>query len=205
MRMLARAWKSRRRPRRRAGWFACLLIVQVMVAQTTRPGLNTEAGPVIQVGGYTIDVTLDPALHSLSAKAQVNFTALQNLQTVSFQLNPALHVASVVDKTGNRLSVATDAGEVVVTLAAPLAPGSAAAWTFTYSGSLDAGTHSPVETGESVRRAPVEASRWRRLGIRSAICCTARVGSPWWATKRIASRRRCMCMCPQESACWEAA
>lgn len=111
------------------------MMVPVGMAQTAQP---TTAKPPVQIRGYSIDVSLDPTHHSLSAKTRVAFTASQNLATVEFQLNPALHVASVTDGSGKNLSTTQNDGELAVTPASPLTPGSEVAWTFTYNGVLDA-------------------------------------------------------------------
>ncbi|MHB8391264.1 MAG: hypothetical protein ACYDBH_17045, partial [Acidobacteriaceae bacterium] len=141
MRTLPVAWKSRLLSGRMIGLLACSMIAPLIAAQAGQPAQNARETPPIRIRGYTIDVTLDPALHSLTAKTRVDFTALENLQTVSLQLNPALRVTGVADDAGNRLSAASGNGQIVVTPASPVAQGSAAAWTFTYSGALDAGTH----------------------------------------------------------------
>ena len=141
MRTLPVAWKSRLLSGRMIGLLACSMIAPLIAAQAGQPAQNARETPPIRIRGYTIDVTLDPALHSLAAKTRVDFTALENLQTVSLQLNPALRVTGVADDAGNCLSAASGNGQIVVTPASPVAQGSAAAWTFAYSGALDAGTH----------------------------------------------------------------
>ena len=135
MSTLSIAWKSRLYFCGRIGAVLCGLVVQVGVAQSTQP---TTAKIPVQIRGYAIDVSLDPAHHSLSAKTRVEFTTSQNLATVKFQLNPALHVESVTDGSGESLSATQKDGEITVTPAGSLTPGSDVAWTFTYSGVLDA-------------------------------------------------------------------
>ncbi|HUV96566.1 MAG TPA: M1 family aminopeptidase [Acidobacteriaceae bacterium] len=129
------AWKSRLRFYWRMGVVLCGFLVQVGMAQTAQPATPKTA---VQIRGYSIDVSLDPAHHSLSAKTQLDFTTSQNLATVEFQLSPELHLDNVTDSSGKSLSATQKEGEITVTPAGSLTPGSDVAWTFTYSGVLDA-------------------------------------------------------------------
>lgn len=138
MRILPIAWKSRLRSYQRMGWLLCWMILPLASAQVTLPAQSAAEAVPVQIQGYVIDVTLNPAFHSLTAKTQVDFTALQTLTTVAFQLNPALRVTSVTGDTGKPLSFSQDTGKVVVTAASSLAQGNAQSWTFTYSGVFDA-------------------------------------------------------------------
>ena len=117
----------------------------------------------IRINGYAMDIVLDPARHTLTAKVAVAFTALRDLPTVSFRLNPALQVTSVTDANGHLLttvraamkpsitarpippSVLPHDGIVEVTPSDPLRQGQSARWTFVYSGVLggDSGSAAP--------------------------------------------------------------
>ena len=132
MRTVPSGRKSRLQFCRRMGIVFCGCLVQVGIAQTT-----TAKYP-IQIRGYQIDVSLDPAHHSLSSKTRVQFTVSPNLATVAFQLNPLLHLESVTDGSGKSLSVTQKSSEITVTPADPLTPGRDVKWTFTYSGLFDA-------------------------------------------------------------------
>jgi hypothetical protein len=133
MRTLPMPWDFRLHSLRSAAMLLCGTMLPLGTAQTVR--VTPPSAPV-QIRGYSIDVTLDPAHHSLSAKTHVDFTVSQNLTTVEFQLNPALHVDSVRDGSGKTLSVTQTNGKTTVISAASLPPGSQAAWTFAYSGVL---------------------------------------------------------------------
>jgi tetratricopeptide (TPR) repeat protein len=111
------------------------MVVPVGMAQTAPPA--TPKSPIL-IRNYSIDLSLDPAHHSLSAKTRVDFSATQILATVQFQFNPALHVDSVTDSSGKSLSATQKDGELTVTPAGDLTPGSQVAWTFTYRGVFDA-------------------------------------------------------------------
>ena len=128
----------------------CGVAVPIGMAQTAQP---TAAMFPIQIRSYSIDVSLDPAHRSLSAKTRVEFTSLQNLATLEFHLNPALHVDRVMDGSGKSLSATQKDGELTVTPDGPLTPGSDIAWTFTYSGVFDStpgGAFRLVSIGEPV-------------------------------------------------------
>ncbi len=112
----------------------CGVAVPIGMAQTAQP---TAAMFPIQIRSYSIDVSLDPAHRSLSAKTRVEFTSLQNLPLLEFHLNPALHVDRVMDGSGKSLSATQKNGELAVIPAGPLSPGSDIAWTFTYRGVFD--------------------------------------------------------------------
>jgi aminopeptidase N len=119
----------------------CWFLVQVGIAQTA---LSSTAKIPVQIRDYSIDVSLDPAHHSFTVKTRVEFTATQNLATVEFRLNPALHVESVTDGSGKSLSETQTGGDIIVTSAASSTPGSNVAWTFTYSGVPDATPGGPI-------------------------------------------------------------
>ena len=135
MRTVPSAWTSRLYLLRRIAVLLCGVAVPIGMAQTTQP--TTPKIPV-QICSYSIDVSLDPAHHSLSAKTRVEFTTSKNLATVEFRLNPALHVDSVTDGSGKSLSATQKGGEITVTPASDLTPGSKVAWTFAYGGVFDA-------------------------------------------------------------------
>jgi aminopeptidase N len=99
----------------------------------------------LNVTGYSIDATLSPKDHTLTAVTQVIFTALQPAQTAEFQLHGALKVDKVTDANGATLNGerGPDAS-ILVTPAAPLTVGQSYTWTFTYSGTLDSDAGGPV-------------------------------------------------------------
>ncbi len=150
MRTVPGAWTSRRYFLRRIATILCGVAAPIGMAQSPQP---TTARTPVQIRGYSIDLSLNPAHHSLSAKTQLDFATSQNRTTVEFQLNPALRVESVTDGSGKNLSATQKGGEITVTPVGSLAPGSDIAWTFTYSGVLDAtpgGTIRLVSIGDAV-------------------------------------------------------
>jgi tetratricopeptide (TPR) repeat protein len=146
MRTLPMLWDFRLHSLRSAAVLLCGMMTPLGMAQTAR--VTPPSSPVL-IRGYSIDVSLDPGHHSLSAKTRVDFTVSQNLTTVEFQLNPALHVDSVSDGSGKTLSVTQTEEKTTVISAAPLPPGSQAAWTFAYSGVLGG------DSGDALRLASI--------------------------------------------------
>lgn len=120
----------------------------VLVAASATTALAAPATRAqIDVTGYVIHADLDPSTGRLSATATVTFTALQDLNTVSFGLNNGLQVTKLTDMTNANLPFErnTTDSTVRITLAtATVAKGSSATWNFTYAGAPTVDT-SPVE------------------------------------------------------------
>lgn len=100
----------------------------------------------VDVIGYVIHADLDPSTGQLSATAAVTFTALQDLNTVSFGLNNGLQVTRLTDTAKANLPFErnTTDSTIRITPAIAIAKGTSATWSFTYAGAPTAET-SPVE------------------------------------------------------------
>ena len=126
---------------------ACLcaaLLCALCVVPAKAQQISTR--PVINVTGYVIDATLNPADHQLHATAKVTFTALDALPVASFELHSALKVVRVSDEKNHPLSAERGQSSTIrVTPAQPLTKGETAVWTFQYEGELQSGEGSPVE------------------------------------------------------------
>ncbi|MGH9586188.1 MAG: M1 family aminopeptidase, partial [Acidobacteriaceae bacterium] len=121
---------------------AALLVVAFAAAATFAQ--EAPAKPAIDITGYTIDATLNPAKHTLEATTAVTFTANQAVPVAEFQLHGALKVDQVTDADGTALNGQRGPNEtVLVTPAAPLTAGQIYTWTFQYSGTLE-GSGGPV-------------------------------------------------------------
>ena len=118
-------------------------ILAILVA--TAPVTRAADKAPLNVTGYSIDATLSPKDHTLTAVTRVTFTALQPVQTAEFQLHGALKVDKVTDAKGVTLNGerGPDAS-VLITPAAPLTVGQSYTWTFNYSGALDSDAGGPV-------------------------------------------------------------
>ena len=129
---------------RRALWRCVALLVFPALT------LSVMAAPPrvpLQVNGYVITAELDPAANKLTATAVVNFTALEDLTTASFELNNGLQITKLTDAarkplTSERLSTNST---VRVTLPTAMAKNTTTTWTFEYTGVLTGADTSPVE------------------------------------------------------------
>jgi aminopeptidase N len=100
----------------------------------------------LQVTGYVIDVTLNPADHTLKATARVSFTALDNVDQPVFEFNSALKVNKITDDKGHLLNGERGQNATLrVTPSAPLQKGDTATYSFDYQGTLAGEEESPVE------------------------------------------------------------
>jgi predicted negative regulator of RcsB-dependent stress response len=103
--------------------------------------------PQFKITNYGISADIDPATNKLSATALVTFTALEDLNTPSFELNNGLTLSSATDGqnkplVGERL---TAQNAIRFTLAQPVLKGTSTTWTFVYAGTLTGSDTSPVE------------------------------------------------------------
>ncbi len=115
-----------------------LLLAAPLAAQTSRPALD--------ITGYVIDAEIDTAAHHLAATAQVQFTAPENAEQVSFGFHPALKVSKITDDTGKVLTGERLAdGTIRVAPATPFTRGQVSHWTFTYDGNITGNEDGPVE------------------------------------------------------------
>ncbi len=101
---------------------------------------------LVDVTGYLIHADLDPASGRLSATTAVTFTALQDLNLVTFGLNNGLLVTRLTDGSGANVPFERNTADSTLRISpASLIPkGTSATWTFTYAGAPSADT-SPVE------------------------------------------------------------
>jgi hypothetical protein len=101
----------------------------------------------LRVDDYNMNAELLPKAHKLTARAQVKFTALDDISIATFELNNALRVTKVQDAQGHALSAerVTQDSTVRVPIAAGLSKGASSALTFFYEGVLQSADQSPVE------------------------------------------------------------
>lgn len=101
----------------------------------------------LRVDDYKIDAELNPHGHQITARAKVSFTALEDLNAVTFELHNALHVTKVLDANDKPLEAERIAqnSTVRVELPTPLAKDSSTSLTFEYNGELDSADDSPVQ------------------------------------------------------------
>jgi aminopeptidase N len=117
---------------------------------TTLITVSSWAAPAkvqMQVTGYVINADLDPKANKLSATAAVTFTALDDLNTVTFELNNGLQLTKLTDAANKPLQSErlTTNSTVRITLANPMPKGTSTTYNFEYSGTLTGSDTSPVE------------------------------------------------------------
>jgi len=100
----------------------------------------------IDVQDYAIDLTVDPQAQTLKAVAKVNFTAVDSVSEVSFELNNALNLDKVTGDDGRQISASRLQQDmsVRVSLPQPVARGKSGSLTFYYDGKLTGEEESPV-------------------------------------------------------------
>jgi hypothetical protein len=129
-----------RRPLRRAGLLSALVLSLLL------PALGAEKARV-KAESYVIDAEIVPKTHHLSARAQVKFTALADVDFATFELHNALRVSKVLDANGKPLPAERISADnaIRVSFPATLAKGSTSTLTFEYEGALATADESPVE------------------------------------------------------------
>lgn len=101
----------------------------------------------IEVSRYTITAEINPNTQTLSATAQVAFTAVDDeASALSFELNNALNVSSVVDGQGRQIQASRSPQDFTLrlNLPQPMKKGEAGSLTFAYEGRLSGKEDSPV-------------------------------------------------------------
>ncbi|MEP7352254.1 MAG: M1 family aminopeptidase [Acidobacteriota bacterium] len=100
----------------------------------------------IDIQKYTIDATVDPAAQTLRAVVKVDFTPIDDASDITFGLNNALELHSVVDGAGEAVQTQKSVTDMTIRVTAnkPFAKGQAASLTFDYAGKLTGAEESPV-------------------------------------------------------------
>ena len=100
----------------------------------------------LDVEDYAIDAQIDPSAQTIRATAKVRFTPLDDLTSLSFELNNALNLESVTDEAGRQVPASRVAQDMTVRLSPSerLPKGKPATLTFVYGGKLTGAEESPV-------------------------------------------------------------
>jgi tetratricopeptide (TPR) repeat protein len=101
----------------------------------------------LRVDDYQIDAELAPHSHQLKARVKVRFTALEDLNAVSFELHNGLRVTKVTDSAGKPLTAERIAQDSTVRVQLPsdLVKNDSSTLTFEYEGELSSADDSPVQ------------------------------------------------------------
>ena len=110
------------------------------------PALAAER-PRIKAEDYVIDATINPKAHRISARARIRFTALEDVNFASFELNNGLRVSRILDSAGRTLSGerVTQENSIRVSFSSGLTKGTSYTITVEYEGTLANADDSPVE------------------------------------------------------------
>ncbi len=132
--------QNARRPFRRAS----LLLAAVFCLALSAMGAEKSR---IKALDYVIDAEINPKTHFLTAHAKVKFTALDDVNFASFELNNALRPTRILDANGKPMNAERISQDNVVRVAFPggLAKGTTTTLTFEYEGKLATADDSPVE------------------------------------------------------------
>jgi tetratricopeptide (TPR) repeat protein len=100
----------------------------------------------IDIQKYTIDATVDPNAQTLRAIVKVDFTPIDDAPDMTFGLNNALELRSVVDGTGAKIDSQKSGTDMTIRLVPRQAfpKGQPASLTFDYAGKLTGAEESPV-------------------------------------------------------------
>jgi hypothetical protein len=122
-----------------------IAVIFLATLALTAPFARAAEKPPLNITGYSIDATISPRDHTLTAVTSVTFTAQQPSPQVEFQLHGALKVDKVTDASGVTLNGerGPDAS-VLITPSTPLTVGQSYTWTFHYSGAIDSDAGGPV-------------------------------------------------------------
>lgn len=122
-----------------------LAILVLFLSQAVAQGATSR--PKLRVDNYIIDAELLPATHKLIATAKVEFSALDDISTATFELHNALRPTRVTNEKGQTLSAerVTSDSTLRVALPAGLSKSERSTITFTYEGTLENEDDSPVE------------------------------------------------------------
>ena len=119
-----------------------LLLILLAAPSSSRAADKTR----LRVDDYQIEAELSPHLHTITARAKVKFTALQDLSVAVFELHNDLRVTKVLDEKNQQLSAerVTQDSTIRVPLPSGLSKDASTTLTFEYEGTLDSGDNSPV-------------------------------------------------------------
>lgn len=116
-----------------------LLLTAVLVAQERRSRIDVEH--------YVIAGEINPSTQSLTATAQLRFTALDDsVSSAVFELNNAMSVSRVTDQGGRQLTASRSQPDstIRVSFPEPLPKGQSATIAFEYDGAFTGSEESPI-------------------------------------------------------------
>jgi aminopeptidase N len=119
--------------------------LSIFVLSALFPANGQSSASVFKVTNYTIDATVYPSTHMLTARAQIQLTPETQSTSLTFRLNSALHVKNVTGTAGDSIQFTQQGVNLTVSPTNPLPAGQNALLTFDYQGELTSSDGSPVE------------------------------------------------------------
>src|SRR5450432_2413499 len=133
-------------PPRRQAFISLFALIAIAAASFATFSVRAAEKAHLRVENYDIDAELNPRAHTITAKAKVRFTALDDLSAATFELHNALRPTKVTDEAGKLLQVERISQDNAVRVGLPdgLAKGKTTTMNFEYEGTLDSADDSPV-------------------------------------------------------------
>lgn len=124
----------------------CFALICLAVGLAFSRSAQAEEKSRIEVNDYRIDATIDPAKHHLRARAQVKFTALEDISIAVFELHNDLRPSKVTDAEGHAMQVERVSQDSTVRVPLPngLQKAQSTTLNFEYEGDLMSAEDSPV-------------------------------------------------------------
>jgi aminopeptidase N len=103
--------------------------------------------PQMQITNYLISADIDPAVNRLTASVDITFTALEDLNNPTFELNNGLQLTKATDAKNQPLESErlTSTNTIRFNPSNPLPKGTTTTWHLEYAGTLKDADTSPVE------------------------------------------------------------
>jgi tetratricopeptide (TPR) repeat protein len=104
-----------------------------------------SASPVFDVTNYTIDASIYPSTHTITAKAQIQVVPVVQTTSLRFKLNSALKVTSAEGPGNPNIQFSQQGVVLSLNLIHPLPPQQPSVLTVEYSGALETADGSPEQ------------------------------------------------------------
>jgi aminopeptidase N len=120
-------------------------VLSLVALSAAFPAHAQTTASVFKVTNYTIDATVYPSTHMLTARAQIQLIPETQSPSLSFRLNSALHVKNVTGTAGESIQFTQQGLNLTISPVNPLPAGQSAMLTVDYEGVLASSDGSPVE------------------------------------------------------------
>jgi aminopeptidase N len=135
----------KRQPRPKLKGICLGIVLSVIAFSSVSPAHAQTTPSVFEVTNYTIDATIYPSTHMLTARARIQLVPETQSTSLSFRLDSSLHVKNVTGASGESIQFAQQGLNLTLSPTTPLPAGQSAVLTVDYSGILTSSDGSPVE------------------------------------------------------------